>query len=137
MNLSVRTTASKALIVVDNKLLLQLRDSDPGILYPGVWGLFGGAVEPGEAPESALKRELKEELALWEWESTWLFDWKNVETNSCLGFFLVHTVQPFDSFILGEGAGMQLFTGLELKALRTTPDISANRTRIINVLRKF
>ena len=55
--------ASVALIVVDSaNYLLQLRDQKPGIFYPGHWGLFGGALDPGETPDAALRRELFEEL---------------------------------------------------------------------------
>jgi ADP-ribose pyrophosphatase YjhB (NUDIX family) len=42
--------------------LLQLRDA-AAPTYPGRWGLFGGHVEPGESPQHALWRELREELA--------------------------------------------------------------------------
>jgi 8-oxo-dGTP diphosphatase len=51
-----------AIIYQDGKYLMQLRDELPTIVYPGVWGFFGGHVEPGEAPEIALKRELVEEI---------------------------------------------------------------------------
>ncbi|NJN24149.1 MAG: NUDIX domain-containing protein, partial [Acaryochloridaceae cyanobacterium RL_2_7] len=44
------------------KLLMQLRDPIPTIVYPGHWGLFGGHLDPGETPEEALKRELLEEI---------------------------------------------------------------------------
>lgn len=44
--------------------MLQLRDDRPGIWYPGHWGLFGGTLEKGESPETALRRELAEELSL-------------------------------------------------------------------------
>lgn len=61
----VPADAVAALIVLDDgRYLMQLRDQMPGIFYPGHWGLFGGAIEPGEAPESALRRELQEELDL-------------------------------------------------------------------------
>src|ERR1700680_1541781 len=59
----VAGNAAVALIVVDREhYLLQLRDQKPGIFYPGHWGLFGGATEPGEPPEAAGAREIKEEL---------------------------------------------------------------------------
>jgi len=41
---------------------MQLRDNIPGIAFPGCWGFFGGHVEPGEAPDIAVKREILEEI---------------------------------------------------------------------------
>ena len=59
------SNAAVALIILgDGRYLLQLRDQKPGVFYPGHWGLFGGAIEPGETPELALRRELQEELGL-------------------------------------------------------------------------
>lgn len=46
------------------EVLLQQRDHAPGIAYPGHWTIFGGAVEPGESLDEAVKRELWEELEL-------------------------------------------------------------------------
>jgi 8-oxo-dGTP pyrophosphatase MutT (NUDIX family) len=55
--------AAVALIVLDDgRYLMQLRDDKPGIFYPNHWGFFGGAVDEGEEPETALRRELMEEL---------------------------------------------------------------------------
>lgn len=48
----------------DGRYLLQRRDPLPGIFYPDHWGCFGGAIDPGETPEEALRRELREELHL-------------------------------------------------------------------------
>ena len=42
--------------------LLQLRDFKSYIDYPGQWGTFGGRVEKDEAVDSAVYRELLEEL---------------------------------------------------------------------------
>ena len=51
-----------AIIMVDGKYALQLRDNRGGINAPGMWSLFGGEVESGEAADDAVARELKEEL---------------------------------------------------------------------------
>jgi 8-oxo-dGTP diphosphatase len=54
-----------AAIILENdkgEFLLYLRDSKPGIPFPGYWDLIGGHVEDGETPEEALVREVKEEL---------------------------------------------------------------------------
>lgn len=55
---------SVAAVIVspDRRYLFQLRDDIPGVNYPGMWGLFGGAPEPGESFHDALLRELDEEL---------------------------------------------------------------------------
>lgn len=45
-----------------DRLLLQLRDSKPGIVHPGKWGFFSGSIEAGETPAAAAKRELFEEI---------------------------------------------------------------------------
>jgi 8-oxo-dGTP pyrophosphatase MutT (NUDIX family) len=59
----VPSDAVAALLVLDDgRYVMQLRDKIPGIFYPAHWGCFGGAIEQGETPELALKRELREEL---------------------------------------------------------------------------
>jgi 8-oxo-dGTP pyrophosphatase MutT (NUDIX family) len=54
--------AVAAIIVVNGRYLLQLRDAKRGIFFPGVWGCFGGGVERGEGEADALVRELREEI---------------------------------------------------------------------------
>jgi 8-oxo-dGTP pyrophosphatase MutT (NUDIX family) len=51
-----------AILEREDKFLMQLRDDIPGIMNPGCWGLFGGHLEAGEAPEVAMVRELQEEI---------------------------------------------------------------------------
>ena len=52
-----------ALIVQSQKILLGLRSASRE-LYPDVWDMFGGHVEPGEQHEETLIRELQEELGI-------------------------------------------------------------------------
>jgi 8-oxo-dGTP diphosphatase len=51
------------LLYREDKLLMQLRDNISTILYPGLWGLFGGHMEEGETPEITVVREIAEEIA--------------------------------------------------------------------------
>jgi 8-oxo-dGTP pyrophosphatase MutT (NUDIX family) len=51
-----------AILYQEGKFLMQLRDDKPGILYPGLWGLFGGHLEADETPLEGLKREVLEEI---------------------------------------------------------------------------
>jgi 8-oxo-dGTP pyrophosphatase MutT (NUDIX family) len=61
-NGSFRDAAAAIIVLDDGRYLMQLRDDTPGIFYPDHWGLFGGALEPDENAEAALRRELQEEL---------------------------------------------------------------------------
>ncbi|HEY9658085.1 MAG TPA: NUDIX hydrolase [Allocoleopsis sp.] len=51
-----------AILCQGDRFLLQLRDDNPNIFYPGHWAFFGGHLEPGEAPDVAMQRELLEEI---------------------------------------------------------------------------
>jgi len=62
--LSVGDAVAAILVLEDGRYLLQHRDDLPHIWYPDHWGCFGGSVEPREDPVDALRRELREELAL-------------------------------------------------------------------------
>ncbi|WP_374429307.1 (deoxy)nucleoside triphosphate pyrophosphohydrolase [Tabrizicola sp.] len=56
-----------ALIDSDGRVLLAQRPE--GKSLAGLWEFPGGKVEPGETPEAALVRELKEELDIDTWTS--------------------------------------------------------------------
>ncbi|MFK8185645.1 MAG: NUDIX domain-containing protein [Phormidesmis sp.] len=51
-----------AILYRENQFLMQLRDDLEHIIYPGVWGFFGGHNEDNENPTEAMKRELLEEI---------------------------------------------------------------------------
>ena len=52
--------SAAALIDRDGRVLMTTRPADRD--YAGMWEFPGGKVDPGESPEEALRRELKEEL---------------------------------------------------------------------------
>ncbi len=56
-----------ALIDTDGRVLLARRPE--GKSMAGLWEFPGGKVEPGESPEEALIRELREELGIETWHS--------------------------------------------------------------------
>lgn len=107
----------------DGRVLLQLRDDKPEIFYPGHWGLFGGAVEPGEAPGDALRRELLEELGVRIGDFRWLarfdFDLSGLGTRTIWRmFYEVHLDDDqVNRLVLGEGREVRAFTREEALAL--------------------
>lgn len=57
-----RPKVAIAILHQGDRFLMQLRDDIPGIVYPGHWALFGGHLEPGETIDTAIQRELSEEI---------------------------------------------------------------------------
>jgi 8-oxo-dGTP pyrophosphatase MutT (NUDIX family) len=99
----------------DGRYLLQHRDALPTIFYPDHWGCFGGAMEPGESPLDALRRELYEELELEVKGEPALFGHFrfSVEPAGIAALDRFYYDVPIDAaavgrFRLGEGAGMEL-----------------------------
>lgn len=121
--------AVAAIIVVDGSgYLLQLRDDLPHIWYPDHWGLFGGAVDPGEDEMAALRREVREELSL-EFESARFvsgLEFSTGATGDRKWFRKFYEIQiasdKLAGLVLGEGAAMRVFRPEDVfGALRVTP----------------
>ncbi|WP_372890739.1 NUDIX domain-containing protein [Rhodosalinus sp.] len=99
------------------RVLMQLRDDRPDIAAPGQWGLFGGAVEPGETLVEAAVREFHEETGVWlgEFELAPLVRVPSyVRADGVL--YVFHTdrgIAPGD-VLLGEGAGFAFLTPAQL-----------------------
>jgi 8-oxo-dGTP pyrophosphatase MutT (NUDIX family) len=108
------------LVLEDGRYLMQLRDQKPDILYPGHWGLFGGATEPGENANAALKRELREELGVDGVSSRFFtrfdFDLTTVGTKKVwrMVFEVPLSSAVLPRLVLGEGAAVAAFAADDL-----------------------
>jgi len=129
---SARLTGSDAVAAIiltdDGRYLLQHRDDIPQIWFPDHWGCFGGAVDAGEDPIAALKRELYEEIEYVPNEITYFtrFDFDLAELGMDR-YYRNYYVMPVTAaeqkrLVLHEGRAVQAFTGEEiLHKLRVTP----------------
>jgi 8-oxo-dGTP diphosphatase len=97
-----------------DQFLMQLRDNDPRILYPGYWGLFGGHIEAGETPETAVVRELIEEIAyeLTKVEKFGIYQ----DATAIRHVFHAPLTVELDQLILGEGWDMGLLTIADIRS---------------------
>lgn len=116
------------LVLEDRRYVLQLRDDVEGIFYPGHWGCFGGAVDCGETPPQALRRELKEELEFeaGEFQEFTRFDFDFRPLSQTRVFRIYYEVpvilSAYSSMVLHEGAEVRAFSGAEILAQpRVTP----------------
>jgi NDP-sugar pyrophosphorylase family protein len=111
---------SAILINSRGQVLLQQRDDNPAIRYPGHWSLFGGTIEDGESAATAVAREVKEEID---------FDLKNfglfrefVQNNKREFAFVGELSAELNELILSEGQGMNVFYPSQLTELLIRPD---------------
>lgn len=102
------------------QVLLQQRDDNPAIRYPGHWSLFGGTIEEGESPAMAVAREVKEEID-YEMRNFGLFR-EFVQNNKREFAFAGGLTASLDELTLSEGQGMKFFHPSELKQLQIRPD---------------
>src|SRR5581483_3627168 len=115
-------------IIVDGggRFLLQLRDDKPGIYNPGMWGAFGGRIEPGETAADGFARELREELG-WapsHWELFAAGPYRPDERNQLIYVYAARLDVREESLVLGEGQALGLFALDDLPAT-TVPDYAA------------
>lgn len=108
------------IVLEDGRYLCQLRSQKSGIFYPDHWGLFGGAVEPGESAEAGLKREVQEELALeidsaeYFTEFTFDFSFRGLGHVWRRYYLVMLDSNELNRLQLGEGRALRVFTAREL-----------------------
>jgi 8-oxo-dGTP pyrophosphatase MutT (NUDIX family) len=127
-NLGANNAVAAIICREDGWFVLQHRDNIAGIWYPDHWGFFGGAVNEGESPLEALRREIKEEIG---------FDVRDERLFVCLDFDLTQfglaryyrnyyvvpmTLSEYATLELHEGQGFDVFPpDVVLRDLRVTP----------------
>ena len=102
-----------AILYLDNRFLMQLRDNIPNIIYPGHWAFFGGHLDPGETPEVGLKRELQEEIGYTPPIVTFFGYYP--DPNVMRHVFYAPLLVEMQDLVLGEGWDMGLITPDEIR----------------------
>ncbi|MEV0125986.1 NUDIX domain-containing protein [Streptomyces sp. NPDC050703] len=119
-------TARGAVAIITNRrgeLLLHLRDDLPGVIaWSNHWSVLGGGCDPGEAPATAIARELDEEAGLTDIaDLTELFDIRDEHgSGQLITFFSAFWDGDETQLPLAEGVKLQFFAPEDL-VLRTIP----------------
>lgn len=117
----MKLIACTFLVAADGSVLLQLRD-DRAPAYPNVWGLPGGAIEPGETPVEAAARELMEETSLRATSELRLFERQELPAEGRIKhYFFGRTTATQADVVLGEGAAMLFIPPTDLLDRPFTP----------------
>jgi 8-oxo-dGTP diphosphatase len=113
-----------AAIILENdkgEFLLALRDNKPSIPFPNHWDLIGGHVEPGETPEQALIREVKEELDIDIRDYTFYKKFECLTGDAFENIKYIYSGKiniPIEEITLLEGERAQYFTRKEIPDLK-------------------
>jgi 8-oxo-dGTP pyrophosphatase MutT (NUDIX family) len=103
-----RPLVALAILQQGDRFLMQLRDDNPNILYPGHWGFFGGHVEPGETVDMGVRRELLEELGYC--PAQLMLHERHEDNYVIRHIYYADLDVDLDQLILGEGTDLALFT---------------------------
>jgi 8-oxo-dGTP diphosphatase len=91
-----------------DEVLLLLRDNKIDIPFPDMWDIPGGKVEKGEDPEFAVRREIKEELGIYDLGDIDLFKIITLEKITNYIFWKKIDLNP-DEIGLMEGQRIEYF----------------------------
>lgn len=113
-----RPVAGAVLLHPDGRVLLQHRDDKPEIDSPGKWSLFGGGLDVGETPESAMVREIEEEVGFRPSSYRPLLVFSGLTTE--FHVYLALITSPLEELTLAEGQGFGYFHPSEAETLDLT-----------------
>lgn len=102
-----------AILTQGDRVLMQLRDDVPNIIYPGFWGFFGGHLEAGETPLEAVQREVSEEISYTIPTATLFGLYNDTREDGSLirrHVFIAPLTVPLTELRLNEGWDMALLT---------------------------
>jgi 8-oxo-dGTP pyrophosphatase MutT (NUDIX family) len=114
---------SAVIYTTDGRYLMQLRDDKPGLALRNHWAFFGGEVDPGEAPEDAILREVEEELTFrpnnccWFHEAVYILPLHGRNVVRKAYYLIAIKPEEVDSMVLCEGADLKLMTVSEILTL--------------------
>lgn len=134
MKNKVSSTRGVGIILIHNKkFLLQLRDNNPNIANPNMWGLIGGGIEAGETPLRAIKRECAEEIGIIP---------KKIQYAGCSDengsrFYAYLSDEEEASLVSGEGQAIKLFSCDEVAGLHLTPRVHKFFYEYSGAVKKF
>ncbi|MEM9946899.1 MAG: NUDIX hydrolase [Cyanobacteria bacterium P01_D01_bin.36] len=103
-----------AILYQDGQFLMQLRDDFPHIIFPGVWGFFGGHNEPGETPDVSVRRELEEEIGYVPPVLQLFYDAADDKVHRY--YYHGELTVPIDELQLNEGQDLALCSVAEIRA---------------------
>jgi 8-oxo-dGTP pyrophosphatase MutT (NUDIX family) len=136
-----KMSAGVILVAPDGAVLMQLRDDTPDIMFPGHWGITGGAGHADETPEETARREVLEEtgLTLRRIEAFKAYYFKETKaaggarrsarTAADYELYLFHApcITPADELVCGEGRELRFFSPDEIAGI----DIAYNHRDVL------
>ncbi|HEY7268292.1 MAG TPA: NUDIX domain-containing protein [Dehalococcoidia bacterium] len=115
-------TVKVAMVILhrEGRVLMQLRGGDPGVYAGGMWGIFGGRMEPSESPERTAVREIEEELGI-ALDGTLALVVHRIDDGRERFIYAAPLTAPLETVKLAEGDGMALLSPQQIESYPVVP----------------